>query len=163
MKRISKILKINFESLPPEPTVDAIEALSSTEPKDIHKSVITSFVMASLSNEKNNEDANESNIPQYSALSRACLRSMLNSLKIDLNLLRQSENEVAKTIWLTVKDNNSNNNDTLHDGSEKARLARAQRQKWIKWAATGTGVVIGGVLIGVTGGLAAPAYVFINI
>ncbi|TIA93258.1 hypothetical protein E3P81_01070 [Wallemia ichthyophaga] len=143
LERVAKILKIDYESLPPEPTHQAIRWLASEIPPHTHKSVVPSFVMASLSRQKND-------LPEYTALSRACMRSMLTVLSIDLQLLRMAECQTATTIWMTVKDN-------LNSDSEKARSQRADKQKWIRWAATGTGVVVGGVVLGLTGGLAAPA------
>lgn len=143
LERVAKILRIDYESLPPEPTHEAIRSLASTIPADTHKSVVPSFVMASLS--RHHDD-----LPEYTALSRACMRSMLSVLNINLQLLRKAECQTATTIWMTVKDN-------LNSDSEKARSQRSDKQKWIRWAATGTGVVVGGVVLGLTGGLAAPA------
>ncbi|TIB70459.1 GTP-binding protein 1 [Wallemia mellicola] len=143
LERVSKVLKVEYESLPPEPTHDAIKSLGMTIPVETHNTVVPSFVMASLS--KHNED-----LPEYTAISRACMRNMLSILNIDLQLLRTAECQTATTIWITVKD-------SLNDDSEKARVQRKDRQKWIRWAATGSGIVIGGVVLGLTGGLAAPA------
>lgn len=74
-----------------------------------------------------------------------------------------AEKSIAQSLYFALQQSeqpdpdSSSTNATWADEAEKQRLAKQSRGKALKWAATGLGFVAGGVAIGLTGGLAAPA------
>lgn len=108
----------------------------------------------------------------YTALSRSLLVRTLAFLSIPESLLTDVEHTIAQFLFFQLQERNqdSSSSSSAQQETEKARArvgwdaaAREYRERAakkgnaLKWAATGAGFVLGGVAIGLTGGLAAPA------
>ncbi|QRW26051.1 membrane protein [Rhizoctonia solani] len=89
----------------------------------------------------------------YTAASRAFLAQTLELLSIPMKVLLEVEKDLGRDLFEELKE---------AEMKEKSEAARKEQEngwggKWGRWAATGGGVILGGVAIGLTGGLAAPA------
>ncbi|KWU43399.1 DUF726-domain-containing protein [Rhodotorula sp. JG-1b] len=108
----------------------------------------------------------------YTALSRSLLVRTLTFLSIPESLLTDVEHTIAQFLFFQLQERNQNSSDSTaaRQETDKARdrvgwdsAAKEYRERAakkgnaLKWAATGAGFVLGGVAIGLTGGLAAPA------
>ncbi|GAA5984598.1 hypothetical protein JCM10908_003415 [Rhodotorula pacifica] len=104
----------------------------------------------------------------YTALSRSLVVRTLTILSIPHSLLTDIEHTIAQFLFFQLQERNSKSDaqqeaDRAKDEVEWDSAAREYRDRAakkgnaLKWAATGAGFVLGGVAIGLTGGLAAPA------
>ncbi|KAG8715037.1 hypothetical protein FRC11_005997 [Ceratobasidium sp. 423] len=89
----------------------------------------------------------------YTAASRAFLSWTLELLSISIPVLLEVEKTLGRDLFEELKE---------AEMKEKSEAARKEQEhgwggKWGRWAATGGGIILGGVAIGLTGGLAAPA------
>ncbi|CEL53296.1 putative membrane protein F35D11,3 OS=Caenorhabditis elegans GN=F35D11.3 PE=3 SV=2 [Rhizoctonia solani AG-1 IB] len=165
LQHVCAHLAIDHQILPPEPSI--LDAESLTGPishSDYHKITSTLLAATILPSPKAKEEANErSNDGKpsekvarafgYTAASRAFLAQTLELLSIPIKVLLEVEKALGHDLFEELKE---------AEMKEKSEAARKEQEhgwggKWGRWAATGGGVILGGVAIGLTGGLAAPA------
>lgn len=92
----------------------------------------------------------------YTPIARALIHRTLSLLSIPTNYLLIIEKELSESLFSTLqKVSEAQNQDELAKAREKQ--AEGWGGKTGRWLATGAGVIAGGVAIGITGGLAAPA------
>lgn len=100
------------------------------------------------------------NKPHYTAIRRSCLVYLLAALNIPLSLLIDVEKATAQQLYFQMleaeREKNKKGSATSGKTSSALAAASAKAGNW-KWAATGAGFLAGGLAIGITGGLAAPA------
>jgi pimeloyl-ACP methyl ester carboxylesterase len=87
-------------------------------------------------------------LEHYNALSRVLMLYLVSSLGFDLRVLNDDEVQVARGLLATATQLTSSNAEPTEQDKKKKRNARAWK--------VGVASVTGAVLIGVTGGLAAP-------
>ncbi|CAE6402805.1 unnamed protein product [Rhizoctonia solani] len=158
-------LAIDHQILPPEPSI--LDAESLTGPishDDYHKitsSLLTATILPSpMAKEVANKQSANTKASEtvarafgYTAASRAFLAQTLELLSIPMKVLLEVEKNLGQDLFEELKE---------AEMKEKSEAARKEQEhgwggKWGRWAATGGGVILGGVAIGLTGGLAAPA------
>ncbi|KAG9121377.1 hypothetical protein FRC07_002689 [Ceratobasidium sp. 392] len=160
-------LGVNPDNLPPEPSLQDAEPLSKTISPNNHVSITSVLLTATIvpsSKAKDELDKQSSGAKAsetvakafgYSAAGRAVLARTLELLSIPITRLLEVENALSRDLFEELKE---------AEMKEKSEAARKEQEhgwggKWGRWAATGGGVILGGVAIGLTGGLAAPALV----
>lgn len=102
----------------------------------------------------------------YTALDRSLSVRTLASLGVDHPdaVLAGGEKSIAQSLYFALQQSEQaagkdGKPSAWAEEAEKQRAEKAGRGTALKWAATGAGFVLGGVAIGLTGGLAAPALV----
>ncbi|GAA5853288.1 hypothetical protein JCM8547_000272 [Rhodosporidiobolus lusitaniae] len=120
----------------------------------------------SSSSDAKNNDKNAPPPLNYTALSRSLVVCTADVLGISEQVVSDVERAIAQFLYFQLQQQK--------EGEEKAKEAGTGGKEWdeaaqeyrekaakkgsaLKWAATGAGFVLGGVAIGLTGGLAAPA------
>ncbi|GAA5903984.1 hypothetical protein JCM8208_001750 [Rhodotorula glutinis] len=103
----------------------------------------------------------------YTALSRALVVSTADVLGISSGVVADVERAISQTLFFQFQqqsdadrrkvDGGGGGGRGWDDAAREYRDRAAKKGNALKWAATGAGVVLGGVAIGLTGGLAAPA------
>ncbi|GAA6046661.1 hypothetical protein JCM3770_003102 [Rhodotorula araucariae] len=105
----------------------------------------------------------------YTALSRSLVVSTAQVLGISAQVVADVERTIAQFLYFQLQQQSEadqkkavegRGGDTMTGWDEAAKEYRekaAKKGNTLKWAATGAGFVLGGVAIGLTGGLAAPA------
>ena len=159
LKSVLKRLEIDASRLPPAVEVESVN-LSAAEHRedwtDEERLRMTGvFVEASLAVDAQKDDKREK--LSYTPLARALSHRTLELLGLPAkDLMPEAEKNLSSTLFKALKAANEN------EASEKVESTRAAHSEG--WGgslgrslATGAGVVAGGILIGVTGGLAAPA------
>ncbi|CUA75607.1 putative membrane protein C6F6,13c [Schizosaccharomyces pombe 972h-] [Rhizoctonia solani] len=156
---------IDPQILPPEPSIYDAESLTGPISHEDHDKIVSALLIATiLPNPKTKEEANKqpSNAKAservarafgYTAASRAFLSRTIELLSIPIMVLLEAEKTLGRTLFEELKE---------AEMKEKSEAARKEQEdgwggKWGRWAATGGGIILGGVAIGLTGGLAAPA------
>ncbi|KAF8752132.1 hypothetical protein RHS01_08030 [Rhizoctonia solani] len=141
-------LNIDYRILPLEPSVmDARSLAGPMSNNDYHK-IASALLTASIL-------PSTQAVPRafgYAAASRAFLARTLGLLLIPTSILLEVEESLGRGLFRELKET---------EMKEKSEAARREQEhgwggKWARWAATGGGVIFGGVAIGLTGGLAAP-------
>lgn len=138
-------------SLPVSPTPLDVSHFVHAVPPEKHSALVLSVLSLCL---LPNTSEKAPKVPlNYSAASRAFLSHALSLLSIKYEHLLAAEDHVAQGLYHELKDAE------MKAKSEEARKEQEQGWggKWGRVAATVGGVILGGVAIGVTGGLAAPA------
>ncbi|KAF8684997.1 hypothetical protein RHS04_01055 [Rhizoctonia solani] len=158
-------LDIDHQILPPEPSVLDAESLTGPISHNDYHSITSALLTATiLPSPKAKEEANKKSTTTkssetvarafgYTAASRAFLAQTLELLSIPMKVLLEVEKDLGRDLFEELKE---------AEMKEKSEAARKEQEngwggKWGRWAATGGGVILGGVAIGLTGGLAAPA------
>jgi len=158
-------LEINPDSLPTEPGLSDVQSLAGTiSPKDYTNIVSTLLTATIVPSAKTKEEAHKQSSAAkasetvakafgYTAPSRAILAYTLSLLSVPISILLEVEKNLGRELFNQLKQ---------EEMKEKSEAARKEQEdgwggKWGRWAATGGGVILGGVAIGLTGGLAAPA------
>ncbi|EJD46374.1 DUF726-domain-containing protein [Auricularia subglabra TFB-10046 SS5] len=151
-------LDVNPASLPDEPTpADVAHLRNSLIPRSdaLDRQIALLLLRLCIAN----KDEKGKNVPslRYTASSRALLSHTLAILQVPgpQAVLNIAEHQIADELYTKLEDAKSN------ERTEELRKKRADGWGGSlgRWAATGVGVVLGGVAIGVTGGLAAPLLV----
>ncbi|GAA5944040.1 uncharacterized protein JCM15063_004295 [Sporobolomyces koalae] len=98
----------------------------------------------------------------YSALSRSLVVRAAEFFGIEEKTVFDVERAIAQFLFFQLQaqsDGDKPADGTLQwdEAASTYRTQQAKRGNTLKWAATGAGFVLGGVAIGLTGGLAAPA------
>ncbi|KPV71554.1 uncharacterized protein RHOBADRAFT_56590 [Rhodotorula graminis WP1] len=110
----------------------------------------------------------------YTALSRALVVSTADVLGISSHVVADVERAISQTLFFQFQQQSDADQRKVDDptgssggvggggrgwddAAREYRDKAAKKGNALKWAATGAGVVLGGVAIGLTGGLAAPA------
>ncbi|QRV99001.1 membrane protein [Ceratobasidium sp. AG-Ba] len=160
-------LAIHPQNLPPEPSLEDATTLSAVLRPDQRDSVVSALLTATIMpNSKAKEDINNQSSQLkaaetaakafgYSAGSRAVLIRTLELMSIPTINLLEVEKNLGRDLFHQLRE---------EEMKEKSEAARKEQEhgwggKWGRWVATGGGVILGGVAIGLTGGLAAPALV----
>jgi len=159
LKSVLKLLEIDASRLPPTVDVESVHSSAAeqrddwTDEEKVRMAGI--LVEASLAVDTQKEKKEE-------ALSYSPLERTLNHRALDLlglpakDLLPEAEKNLSLTLFTALKAAQQS------EAAERVESTRAAHsQGWGgslgRSLATGAGVIAGGVLIGVTGGLAAPA------
>ncbi|CAE6451340.1 unnamed protein product [Rhizoctonia solani] len=158
-------LGIEPQILPPEPSIHDAESLTGPISHEDHDKIASALLTATIlpsSKTRNEANKRSSNIKAsetvakafgYTAPSRAFLSRTLELLSISMAVLLEVEQTLGRGLFEELKE---------AEMEEKSEAARKEQEhgwggKWGRWAATGGGIILGGVAIGLTGGLAAPA------
>ncbi|KAH7337457.1 hypothetical protein B0J17DRAFT_428691 [Rhizoctonia solani] len=158
-------LGIDTQILPPEPSLLDAESLAGPISHEDHVKVTSALLTATIlpsptSKEEANKQSSDAKASEtvarafgYTATSRAFLSRTLELLSIPMEALLEAEKTLGRSLFEELKE---------AEMKEKSEAARKEQEngwggKWGRWAATGGGIVLGGVAIGLTGGLAAPA------
>ncbi|CAE6431108.1 unnamed protein product [Rhizoctonia solani] len=158
-------LGIDTQILPPEPSIHDAESLTGPISHEDHARITSALLIATiLPSPKSKEEANKQSSDAkasetvarafgYTATSRAFLSRTLELLSIPMEVLLEVEMTLGRNLFEELKE---------AEMKEKSEAARKEQEhgwggKWGRWAATGGGIILGGVAIGLTGGLAAPA------
>ncbi|KAB5592974.1 membrane protein [Ceratobasidium theobromae] len=160
-------LGVDPRILPPNPSVkDAEVMVGNVSPED-HLNITSALLTATIvPSSKPREEPDRQPRPAeasekiarafgYTAASRALLARTLELLCIPIGNLLEAEKTLGRDLFQELKE---------AEMKEKSEAARKEQEegwggKWGRWAATGGGVILGGMAIGLTGGLAAPALV----
>lgn len=158
-------LEISYSSLPPQPQVTDIKPLAKMIQEADHENIVLYVLSLCLlphtpsaeaaTSTTNAKSATPPPPLYYTASERAFLSRTLEFLDIPYAHLLNAEDHVAQGIYHELK--------SAELDSKKAEAARKSKEEgwggyWGRIAATGVGIVLGGVAIGITGGLAAPAF-----
>ncbi|KAJ1301256.1 hypothetical protein OPQ81_003664 [Rhizoctonia solani] len=158
-------LGIDPRILPPDPSIHDAESLTGPiSHEDYHKITSALLTATILPSPNAKEEANKQSYDAkdsetvakvfgYTAVSRAFLSRTLELLSIPVIVLLEVERTLGQDLFEELKE---------AEMKEKSEAARKEQEdgwggKWGRWAATGGGIILGGVAIGLTGGLAAPA------
>lgn len=109
-------------------------------------------------------------ICHYDARARAIIFVAITAMDIGGGKVYQAEKVLAQTIYFIMTDGRNvskeegkgdpveegKRNNWMNSASHEAVTKEKSKVNWAKWAAMGAGAAVGGALIGVTGGLAAP-------
>lgn len=99
----------------------------------------------------------------YSALIRNLILLALESLNIDTLFLERAEKSLSQTLYFQLQQLSSSSSSsptsTLSSASASSHPPTSSSSKTFKYLTTGAGVILGGVALGITGGLAAPALI----
>ncbi|CAE6410300.1 unnamed protein product [Rhizoctonia solani] len=156
---------IDPQILPPEPSTLDVESLTGPISHEDYDKIVSALLIATiLPNTKSKEQANKQSSSAkasetvatgfgYTAASRAFLSRTIDLLSIPMMVLLEVEKTLGRNLFEELKE---------AEMKEKSEAARKEQEdgwggKWGRWAATGGGIILGGVAIGLTGGLAAPA------
>ncbi|BGP51152.1 hypothetical protein JCM10450v2_007081 [Rhodotorula kratochvilovae] len=105
----------------------------------------------------------------YTALSRSLVVSTAEVLGISAQVVADVERTIAQFLYFQLQQQSAADQKKAVEGkggdaamgwdeaAKEYREKAAKKGSALKWAATGAGFVLGGVAIGLTGGLAAPA------
>ncbi|KAG8884282.1 hypothetical protein FRB98_002522 [Tulasnella sp. 332] len=165
VKSLAERLEISYNSLPPHPLGTDIKPLAKMIQEADHTNIILSVLSLCLLPHTPSAEGTTATSPAetstptpplyYTASERAFLTRTLELLDIPYAHLLSAEDDVAQSIYHELK--------SAEMDSKKAEAARKSKEEgwggyWGRVAATGVGIVLGGVAIGITGGLAAPAF-----
>ncbi|GAA5849538.1 hypothetical protein JCM9279_007263 [Rhodotorula babjevae] len=134
-------------------------------------------LFGSSSSTSSSSAASKSTVPKaqqppplnYTALSRALVVSTADVLGIASTVVADVERAISQALYFQFQQQSeadqrkvdgsgaSGGGRGWDDAAREYRERAAKKGNALKWAATGAGVVLGGVAIGLTGGLAAPA------
>lgn len=160
-------LEIDHRTLPPEPSLQDVEPLAKMIIPSDHMSIVSALLIATVMRgskakeevDKHSSEARATEMAAksfgYSAGARAVIARTLELLSIPIANLLEAEGTLGRELFHQLKE---------AEMKEKSEAARREQEdgwggKWGRWAATGGGVILGGVAIGLTGGLAAPALI----
>ena len=149
-------------SIEPSKLSDELSSLSLSEPALPHEEqqqITEELLLLALNILPISSKATD-NKPHYTAIRRSCLVYLLAALNIPLSLLINVEKATAQQLYFQMleaeREKNKKGSATSGKTSSALAAATAKAGSW-KWAATGAGFLAGGLAIGITGGLAAPA------
>ncbi|KAG9009432.1 hypothetical protein FRB90_008345 [Tulasnella sp. 427] len=155
LESMSLKLNIPLDSLPSNPTPLDVSHFAHAIPSPEHHATVLALLSACLlpSATASKSDKPGSAPLGYTPASRALLWCALSLLQIPHEHLLSAEDHVSQGLYAELK------NAEIKAQSEAARKEHEEGWggKWGRLAATVGGVIIGGVAIGMTGGLAAPA------
>lgn len=172
LKFILDSFKVDPASLPENPQLEDLVELSKHLPASIHLEIIHDLVILSLSashsihpiipSKKSTQQSPHQDL-RYSALNRQLVFLVADGLGIDSSVVYGAEKLVAQELFFIFQKSEEAQNanatteaDRLAHTSELAVKAAASKKRWLRYVGAGAGVIVGGVAIGLTGGLAAP-------
>ncbi|KAA1136710.1 hypothetical protein PGTUg99_037289 [Puccinia graminis f. sp. tritici] len=182
MKFILESVKVDPASLPEKPLRTDLTELSKEIPSTMHVEIIHDLVIFSLSAShisptgapfSSSKPTTNENL-NYSALDRQLVFQAAEALGIEPTIVYGAEKLVAQELFFILQQQNEAASKQQGDGeveddqaettpeskltksSKAAILAAAGKKKWLRYLGAGAGVIVGGVAIGLTGGLAAP-------
>lgn len=162
LEAVLKLLEIKSGQLPPQIEPDSVRASAQDQNDDWTPEEKTRIagvlVEASLAVEANAAKAKKEEALRYTPIAKALSHRTLWLLGLDAGrLLAEAEKNLSHTLFNALKASE----EEKHKSEEVEKVRQARSQGWGgslgRHLATGAGVIAGGVLIGVTGGLAAPA------
>lgn len=149
-------LNIPLDGLPLNPTpLDVLRFTHAIPPSEHHATVLSLLSACLLPSAAPSKSKKETPAAlNYTPATRALLWYSLSLLQIPHEHLLAAEDHVSQGIYTELK------NAEMKAKSEAARKEQEEGWggKWGRLAATVGGVIVGGVAIGMTGGLAAPAF-----
>ncbi|WWC65367.1 uncharacterized protein I303_107985 [Kwoniella dejecticola CBS 10117] len=168
LSSVCKLISFDQGRLPPAISPGNVKESANDQREEWSADEITRIagvlIEASLASENSNNTSGShkkgeeaEGVLRYSPIARSLSYRTLKLLGLDAkNLIPRAEKNLSSTLFHALKAAAEKEN---QEKVEKAR--QAQSQGWGgslgRHLATGAGVVAGGVLLGVTGGLAAPA------
>ncbi|KAA1098226.1 hypothetical protein PGT21_031137 [Puccinia graminis f. sp. tritici] len=185
MKFILDSVKVDPASLPEKPLRTDLTELSKEIPSTMHVEIIHDLVIFSLSAShisptnaplSSSKPTTNENL-NYSALDRQLVFQAAEALGIEPTIVYGAEKLVAQELFFILQQQSQAASKHQGDGevedvqaettpeskltksSKAAILAAAGKKKWLRYLGAGAGVIVGGVAIGLTGGLAAPVLV----
>jgi len=183
LKSLLDSMKVDPASLPEKPQRSDLIELSKELPASMQVEIIHDLVILSLSASHSQSEARpHDGSPKaahenlnYSALDRQLIFQVAEGLGIDTTIVYGAEKLVAQELFFILqqaeqasnmkpaddaeghqKEEESSTETRLMKTSKAAIRAAAGKKKWLRYLGAGAGVIVGGVAIGLTGGLAAP-------
>lgn len=177
LKLVCQHLVIEMTSLPdpspssstsgsalPFPDPALVESIKSEQHFDIARELILVTLRLVNQTGANSTTSNATTAMDYSALSRSLIVTTCRQVGIQLSIIEQAEKAIAQYLYFQLQSIESEQEGKVQNSkgeweavSDEAKERASKKGKAMKWAATGAGFVLGGALIGLTGGLAAPA------
>lgn len=159
LKSVLKLLEIDAARLPPAVDVERVRSSAEEQRADWtdDEKVRMAGVLVEASLAVDAEKEKKEQALRYTPIARALSHRTLNLLGLPAkDLLPEAEKNLSSTLFTALKA--AQENETA-ENVESTRAAHSQGWggSFGRSLATGAGVVAGGILIGVTGGLAAPA------
>ncbi|KZW03410.1 DUF726-domain-containing protein [Exidia glandulosa HHB12029] len=155
LAHLCKQVDVQQETIAPNPTRQDVHNMreAGLVPHTLDTDIALLLLRLSMSLPAVTDQKQELN---YTASGRAFIIRTLEVLDIPLQVLLDAERQIADELFSQLAGATKE--------KEEVENARKQREhgwggSFGRWAATGVGVVLGGVAIGVTGGLAAPLLV----
>ncbi|CED83011.1 Uncharacterized conserved protein [Phaffia rhodozyma] len=166
-------LQLNPAVLPDSPSISDIEAMRPIVTPSTHARVLRALVYSSIFSLHRNKDTDSKGFSlltkgsppppiEYTSISRAAIYRTADVLNIPSTGIIPEETVVAAELFKMLQAISSDKAQSELEEHQRVEKARKEREegwggKWGRWAATGAGVVIGSVALGITGGVAAPA------
>ncbi|OAV89324.1 hypothetical protein PTTG_07422 [Puccinia triticina 1-1 BBBD Race 1] len=176
LKFVLESMKVDPACLPERPQESDLKELSKEMPSSMHVEVIHDLVILSLSASHDSTRADGTSATEnlsYSALDRQLIFQVAQGLGIEPTIVYGAEKLVAQELFFILQHTEQVSKEGVMDGeddgeasttpeskltktSKAAIRAAAGKKKWLRYLGAGAGVIVGGVAIGLTGGLAAP-------
>ncbi|KAL8280678.1 hypothetical protein RQP46_007001 [Phenoliferia psychrophenolica] len=168
LARVCSHLEIDLLSLPDEPV--ASDFLPGDVAVESHFDISQELVLVSVGLAEAAADASEkgkgkAKEPEgalvYLALERALVVRTAATLGIETATVEGAEKAIAQFLFFQLpqeeaREDGEKGSKAWDEAARAKKDEASKKNKMLKWAATGTGFVVGGVLIGLTGGLGAP-------
>ncbi|KNZ50609.1 hypothetical protein VP01_432g9 [Puccinia sorghi] len=184
LKFLLDSMKVDPASLPENPQRSDLIELSKELPSSMQVEIIHDLVILSLSASHSQSEARthdgspkapDENL-NYSALDRQLIFHVAEGLGMDTTIVYEAEKLVAQELFFILQqaeqasnmkpaDDAEGQQEEEEESSTERRLmktskaairAAGRKKKWLRYLGAGAGVIVGGVAIGLTGGLAAP-------
>lgn len=164
LESLLSLLDLERDALPPDVNPEDVSIAAGgrdTWSNDERRGIGWALIHAALAPETR-EDTKEPRVA-YSAVARAAAHRTLSLLGLDSTLLSVAEARVGATLAAALDGDKSTVDEAVSKqnegwgGSLGRRIGGFRIQARADGPATGAGVIAGGVIVGVTGGLAAPA------
>ncbi|ORY35665.1 hypothetical protein BCR39DRAFT_511389 [Naematelia encephala] len=164
---VCKLLEFDTGRLPPDISPEDVERAASCQidewseqDKTRMAGILVEASLAMDADEKKKDSKDQAGQLRYTPIARAWCHRSLSLLGLSpVDNLPKAETNLSSTLFAALKAASTSAEDEEKEKVEATRAAHAQGWggSFGRHLATGAGVIAGGVLIGVTGGLAAPA------
>ncbi|ORY49736.1 hypothetical protein BCR35DRAFT_336077 [Leucosporidium creatinivorum] len=166
-------LEVDMGSLPDDPSLDTSlkEGLEKEREFDIAFELVLVSLGLAARDAKEQEvltkkEGKEKTAPvlDYTALERSLTMRAVGVLGIEEGVVESAEKAIAQFLYFEMKEKEKEKEEKgisskgeWDEATQAYKEENKNKNSALKWAATGAGFVLGGVAIGLTGGLAAPA------
>ncbi|PLW44517.1 hypothetical protein PCASD_11478 [Puccinia coronata f. sp. avenae] len=181
LKFLLESLKVDPASVPSKPLHSDLAEISKEIPAAMHVEIIHDLVILSLSASHSQSQPTQAPMTasksagenlNYSALDRQLIFQVAHGLGIEPMTVYAAEKLVSQELFFIMQQAEQASENAGADQREEASStvaerkltstsrmaiqAAAEKKKWLRYIGAGAGVIVGGVAIGLTGGLAAP-------
>ncbi|PLW05680.1 hypothetical protein PCANC_27447 [Puccinia coronata f. sp. avenae] len=175
------VSQVDPASVPSKPLHSDLAEISKEIPAAMHVEIIHDLVILSLSASHSQSQPTQAPMTasksagenlNYSALDRQLIFQVAHGLGIEPMTVYAAEKLVSQELFFIMQQAEQASENAGADQREEASStvaerkltstsrmaiqAAAEKKKWLRYIGAGAGVIVGGVAIGLTGGLAAP-------